>query len=97
VRRLGECDRVKEVRVLQTPPFPVESAEEVPLGLSLRRVDGEGRLFGPPLPELPFGTLIELTLPRESIGRSSSVSSSVLYLDPELTEQDRVMTQNHSF
>jgi hypothetical protein len=34
-RRLGECDQVKEVRVLQTPVF-AESAEEVPLGLSLR-------------------------------------------------------------
>ena len=51
-RRLGERDRVKEIRVLPTPFLlvPVESPEEVPLGLSLRRVDGEERFFGPPLP-----------------------------------------------
>ena len=51
-RRLGERDRVKEVRILPVPFLlvPVESAEEVPLGLGLRRVDGEERFFGPPLP-----------------------------------------------
>ena len=70
---------MKEVRLLRTPFLldPVESAEEVPWGLSLRRVGGEERLFGPPLPFC--------TLPRESEGKSSSVSSSVLHLDPELT------------
>lgn len=57
-RRLGERDRVKETRVLPTLFLlvPVESAEEVPVGLSLRRVDGEEKFFGPPL---PFCRLLE--------------------------------------